>query len=188
MALKGKRVAIILDFTYEDLEVCYPQIRLQEEGAEVKHISLHKPGTKVTGKYGYPTLVDQHISDANPADFDAVICPGGFAPDYYRRDAAMKDFVTNCFLKSKPVAAICHGPWMLCSARKSLNGGCPESRQPLCKGLKVTAFHAIKDDLENAGAEFVDAPVVVDRNVITSRTPKDLVPWTLAIIEALKYK
>ncbi|CAD7952604.1 unnamed protein product [Amoebophrya sp. A25] len=179
MALSGKKVCMIVDFTYEDLEVCYPQIRLEEESATVIKVSLHKPGTKVTGKYGYPVLVDKHIGEVSAADFDCVICPGGFAPDYYRRDEQMKRLVAETLAQKKPVAAICHGPWMLCSAKS-------ESGNPVCSGVKVTAFHAIKDDLENAGAIFVDEAVVCDQNIITSRTPKDLIPFTLAIIAALK--
>ena len=119
------------------------------------------------------------MSEVVPADFDAVICPGGFAPDYYRRDAAMKKFVAEMHAAGKPIAAICHGPWMLCSVKDASSG------KPICSGRKVTAFHAIRDDLENAGAEFVDAAVVRDGNLITSRTPKDLTPFTKAIISIL---
>lgn len=182
MSLGGKKVAIILDFTYEDLEVLYPKIRLEEEGAVVTLVSLHAKGTKVTGKFGYPSIVDLHINDAllQAADFDCVICPGGFAPDYYRRDQKMKDFVAGAFKTGKVIGAICHGPWMLCSAKN------PETGKPIVEGLKVTAFVAIKDDLENAGGKFVDEAVVCDGNVVTSRTPKDLTPFCLKLVERIK--
>ena len=91
--LEGKTVCMLIDYQYEDMEVQYPKIRLEEEGAVVLVVSSHKVGTKVTGKYGYPTPVDKHISECSASDFDAVVCPGGFAPDYYRRNEGMKALV-----------------------------------------------------------------------------------------------
>lgn len=131
-----------------------------------------------TGKYGYPIKSDETIDAVDAANFDALILPGGFAPDYMRRNAKMLEFIVAMTAAGKPVASICHGPWMLCSARRA-------DGSPLAKGIKATCFTAIKDDLINAGATFVDAPVVVDGPVITSRTPADLVPFCHAIIDQM---
>merc|ERR1712085_151829 len=163
--------------TYEDLEVHYPKLRMEEEGAHVVYVSVHPPGTKVTGKYGYPALVNEEIRTLVRVQgydaYHAILCPGGFAPDYYRRSASMREFVNWHFQQGAIIAAICHGPWMLCSTRKPSptatgNGNGNDATVPLIKGLRCTAFHAIRDDLENAGGIFVDEPVVVHDNVITS--------------------
>lgn len=111
---------------------------------------------------------------------DAVLLPGGFAPDYMRRCAPMLAFICSMAAANKPVAAICHGPWMLCSARPKGQG-----HPPLVNGRRATSFVAIKDDLINAGAQWVDEAVVVDGPLITSRTPDDLTPWVHAIIKAM---
>uniref|UniRef100_A0A7S2DKH8 DJ-1/PfpI domain-containing protein n=1 Tax=Octactis speculum TaxID=3111310 RepID=A0A7S2DKH8_9STRA len=187
-ALRGTRVVIFVDFMFEDMEVMYPKIRLEEEGATVHIISSKPKGTKITGKYGYPVVTDYCIKDSayTPADLfdegiDALILPGGFAPDYMRREKAMLDVITECFSRDVPVAAICHGPWMLCSAR-STDGS------PVVSGRRATAFTAIKDDIINAGGIFVDEEVVVDGNLITSRTPQDLTPFIHAIITGIRQR
>ncbi len=168
--LKGKRIAILVEDLFEDLELWYPAIRMREEGAEVILVGPEKKVYK--GKYGVPAEADITSAQAKPEDFDAVIIPGGYSPDRMRRDPKLVDFVREVGRRGKVVAAICHGPWMLISAG-------------LIKGKKVTSFFAIKDDVVNAGAEFVDAEVVVDGNIITSRTPKDLPAFCKAIIESL---
>ena len=119
------------------------------------------------------------MADLDPATVDGLILPGGFAPDYMRRNTTMLQIISGMVLARKPVAAICHGPWMLCSARD-------EKGVPVIAGKKVTAFVAIKDDVVNAGGVWVDAAVVNDSNVITSRTPADLTPWCQAIISAIE--
>jgi protease I len=169
--LKGKRVAIFAEDLYEDLELWYPLLRLKEEGAEVVVVG---PGDAKEhhGKYGYPVAVDQAIREADVERFDAVVIPGGYAPDRMRRHPGMVAFVREMARRGKVVAAICHGPWMLASAE-------------VVAGKTVTCFSAIKDDLVHAGATFQDAEVVVDGNLITSRQPADLPAFLGAIIAAL---
>jgi protease I len=171
--LKGKRVAMFAEDFYEDLELWYPLLRLREEGAEVVVVG---PGDAKEhhGKYGYPVTVDQAISakEADAARFDAVVIPGGYAPDRMRRHPGMVAFVREMAQRGKVVAAICHGPWMLASAE-------------VVAGKTVTCFFAIKDDLVHAGATYKDAAVVVDANLITSRQPADLPAFLDAIITAL---
>mmetsp|Transcript_5996 Transcript_5996/g.19495 ORF Transcript_5996/g.19495 Transcript_5996/m.19495 type:complete len:138 (+) Transcript_5996:409-822(+) len=134
---------------------------------------------KYTGKYGYPIKSDAKVGDVNFAEVDGLIIPGGFAPDYMRRDKTMLTAVAY-FARdgTKPLAAICHGPWLLCSARD-------DTKRPVVHRRECTSFYAIKDDLINAGADWQDKPVVVDGNIITSRTPDDLVPFCHAIIDQL---
>eukprot|EP01052_Picozoa_sp_SAG31_P062710 SAG31_NODE_21683_length_543_cov_1.139640_1_plen_130_part_10 len=113
-------------------------------------------------------------------DLDALVIPGGFAPDYMRRCEHMKEIVRAMHEdQGKPVGAICHGPWMLCSARRKRDG------QPLISGVRATAFNSIKDDMTNAGCIWEDAPAVIDQNIITSRTPADLGPFCEAFFEML---
>jgi protease I len=169
--LKGKRVAVFAEDLYEDLELWYPLLRLKEEGAEVMVVG---PGdaTEHHGKYGYPVAVDQAISEVEVGRFDAVVIPGGYAPDRMRRHGGMVAFVREMARHGKIVAAICHGAWLLASAE-------------VVAGKTVTCFFAIKDDLVHAGATYRDAEVVVDGNLITSRQPADLPAFLGAIIAAL---
>lgn len=158
----------------------YPKIRLEEEGAQVIVIGAHPAGMKYTGKYGYPCKSAKQCDEMaeDGTDLDGLILPGGFAPDYMRRSARMLGIVSAMVAAQKPVGAICHGPWMFCSARDKAGA-------PVAKGVRMTSFVAIKDDVLNAGAEWVDEPVVNCRNVITSRTPDDLTPFCHALIEAV---
>jgi deglycase len=169
--LSGKRVAIFAEDLYEDLELWYPLLRLQEEGAEVVVVG---PGdaTEHHGKYGYPVTVDKAIAAVDAEDLDALVVPGGYAPDRMRRHAGMVALVREMARRGKIVAAICHGPWMLASAE-------------VVAGKTVTCFFAIKDDLVHAGAIYQDAAVVVDGNLITSRKPADLPAFMGAIIAGL---
>ena len=176
--LAGKSVLIFCDFAFEDMELMYPKIRLEEEGATVVVVGSHEKGTKYTGKHGYPIKSDLSVAEIDHASFDALVLPGGFAPDYMRRSPRMLEITVAMADAGKPVASICHGPWMLCSARRG-------DGSPLAKGIRATCFVAIKDDLINAGATFVDAPVVVDGPIITSRTPADLTPFVHAIIDQM---
>lgn len=176
--LEGKRVALFIDYQFEDLEVTYPMLRLQEEGCEVVVVGAHPAGQKYTGKFGYPVKSHVCIEDFSSMDVDGLVLPGGFAPDYMRRNKPMLEAITTSIELGKPCAAICHGPWMFCSARFP-NGA------PVCTERSCTSFVAIKDDLINAGATWVDAPVVVDGPLITARTPADLIPFMHALIEAL---
>ena len=171
MNLTGKRIAVLTEEKYEDLELWYPAVRLREAGADVALVGP-KAGAVYGSKHGYPAKADLSIADARADDFDGVVVPGGFSPDYMRRDPKFKELVRACVDAGKPVCAICHGPWMLCSAL-------------VLQGRRATSFHSIRDDMENAGAVWVDEAVVVDGPVITSRTPADLVPFTVAFMQAL---
>ena len=168
--LQNKKVIIFAENIYEDLELWYPKLRLMEEGAKVV---VAGTGEKIyRGKNGYPLEVDGNIKDFKPKDFDAVVIPGGYAPDKLRRYKDVLDFVREMHNKEKVVAAICHGPWVLVSAG-------------ILKGKKVTCVDAIKDDVINAGAQYSDKEVVVDNNIITSRKPDDLPAFCKEIIKAL---
>ena len=172
MTLTGKRVAVLVEQKYEELEVWYPVYRLREAGCEVVLVGP-EAGKTYPSKLGYPAVADLSAKDASADNFDAVVIPGGFAPDYIRRSEPMLRLVRDLFARGKPVAAICHGPWVLCST-------------PALKGRTATGFHSIKDDMVNAGATFVDREVVVDGNVITSRKPDDLPAFVGAIIEQMR--
>jgi protease I len=171
MQLAGKKVFILVETTYNDLEFWYPYYRLKEAGAEVVVIGP-VGGMIYSGKAGLPVKADAGMAEVTAADCDGLIIPGGYAPDHMRRHPAMVQLVKDCVEAGKVVAAICHAGWMLASAG-------------VLKGRTVTAFFAIKDDLVHAGADFVDREVVVDGNIITSRTPDDLPPFMRAIIEKL---
>jgi protease I len=171
MSLKGKRVAILAEKTYQDLELWYPRLRLREEGAEVKIIGTGS-ASSYSGKYGYPVTVDAAADEVSADEFDAVVIPGGYAPDHLRRYESALKLVREAFEKGKIVAAICHAGWVLVSAG-------------ILRGKKATCFYAIKDDLVNAGATYLDQEVVVDGNLVTSRTPDDLPAFCRAIIAAL---
>ena len=169
--LTGKKVLMFVDDTYEDLELCYPKIRLTEEGAEVIVAGSYK--MKVyTGKHGYPCKSDVSFDEVDAKDFDALVIPGGFAPDKLRRDKKVLQITREIFKSGKPVAHICHGGWIPISAG-------------IMKGFKCTSTPGIKDDLVNAGAEWVDESVIVDRNMISSRKPDDLPDFCRAIIKML---
>ncbi|MDO8580112.1 MAG: type 1 glutamine amidotransferase domain-containing protein [Candidatus Omnitrophota bacterium] len=167
-----KKVAILIEDQYQVLEVWYPILRFKESQIETRTIGT---GTKETygSKEGYPVKADLSIEQANTKDFDAVMIPGGFAPDFMRRHPKMALFVRQMHDEGKIVAAICHGGWMLVSAG-------------ILKGRKATSFFAIKDDLIAAGAKWVDEEVVVDKNLITSRKPEDLTAFVGEIIKGLK--
>ena len=172
MELQGKRVAILAEDMYQELELWYPLLRLREAGAEVVVVGM--PGVEeYHSKVGYPVKVDVTADAVSAAEFDAVIVPGGYAPDRIRRHPPMVELVKGVFERGGVVAAICHGPWVLISAG-------------ILKGKQATCFFAIKDDVMNAGATYVDAEVVQDGNLITSRVPDDLPAFCRAIIEALR--
>lgn len=170
MSLKGKSVAILLEQMYEDIEFWYPYYRFIETGAKVTVIA---PAAKeYQSKHGYPARADLAAADARVDEYDALIIPGGFSPDYMRRSKELIKFARRAYEQGKIIAAICHGPWVLVSIGAA-------------GGRKLTAFFSIKDDLINAGAEFVDREVVRDGNVITSHTPVDLPAFCKEIIAAL---
>ena len=166
------KVAVLVEDQYQVLEVWYPYLRLREEGIETVLVGT---GAKkeYKSKEGYPAFEELSIKDAKVNEFDGVIIPGGYAPDILRRHTEVNTFVRNMHAQNKLVAAICHAGWVLVSAG-------------ILKGKKATCFHAIKDDVVNAGAEFIDKEVVVDGNLITSRNPYDLPAFCTQIIKFLK--
>lgn len=167
--LRGARVLTFVGPDYEDMELQYPKYRLLEAGAEVVVAGLES-GTVYRGKHGYPQTADANVDDLRPEDFDALVIPGGFAPDKLRRSDAVKRLTRDIYAAGKCVASICHGPWIDISAG-------------IVEGATYTSSVGIRDDLQNAGARWVDEPVVVDGNHVSSRGPQDLPAFCKAIIE-----
>lgn len=173
MSLNGRRVAILVANQFEDLELWYPKLRLEEAGATTVMVGL---GEKTyLSKHGYPADTDANVDDISQEDFDGVVIPGGWAPDQLRRSPAVKEFVAAVAARGGLVAAICHGGWVLVSAG-------------VASGRRLTSSVAIVDDMVNAGAEWVDAPVVVDGSLVTSRNPRDLPSFMPAVIAVLQEK
>lgn len=170
--LAGVRVAILAEKLYEDLELWYPYYRLREAGADV---FLVGSGTAETyeSKHGYPVTVDAESDTVTASQFDAIVIPGGYAPDHMRRSPSMVELVREAHEQGSVIGAICHAGWMLVSA-------------DVLRGRSATSFRSIKDDLVNAGAQWVDREVVRDGNLITSRTPADLPAFMRTIIQALR--
>jgi protease I len=172
VTLKGSKIAVLAEDNYQELELWYPLLRMREAGAESIVVGTGSAKT-FASKHGYPVTVDANAADVSAADFAAVIVPGGYAPDRMRRYPALLKLVRDAHDQGKVVAAICHAGWVLVSAG-------------ILKGKKATCFFALKDDLVNAGAIYLDQEVVVDGNLITSRTPDDLPAFCRAIIAALE--
>jgi deglycase len=164
-------VAILVEDDYEDMELWYPFYRLKEAGWTPVIVG---PGTKESyrSKHGYEAKVDRDALRADARSFHALIIPGGFAPDRLRRNHVVTELVKKVFDSGKVVAAICHGPSVLISAN-------------VLRGRKVTCFSSIRDDVINAGAMYFDEEVVVDGNLITSRTPADLPVFMREVLNAL---
>lgn len=165
-----KTLLTFVDDIYEDLEFWYPKLRCEEAGYAMRAAA---PEIKTyQGKHGYPAKSDLLLKDANSQDFSGLLIPGGFMPDKLRRDSKVLSLTREFFEQGKLVAFICHGGWIPISAR-------------ILKNKRATGSLGIKDDLENAGAIWVNEPVVVDRNLISSRTPLDLAPFAKAMVEFL---
>jgi protease I len=175
MRLAGKKAIVLVDQLYQEMEVWYPLYRLREEGVEVVLVGPEEDRS-YPSKVGYPAVSDWAASSVAMRDYDCLIIPGGYAPDHMRRHKPMVQIVIDAMAHNKVVGAICHAGWMLCSAPGAL------------RGRKVTSFFAIKDDMTNAGAEWIDAEVVRDRNLVTSRKPDDLPAFMRTILEALAGK
>src|SRR5258708_39532607 len=172
MELQGKRAAVLVEQAYQEMEVWYPLYRLREAGCKVTLVGP-EAGKEYPSKLGYPAKSDKAAKDVKAADFDILVIPGGFAPDYLRRSEAILRLVSDMAEQGKVVAAVCHGPWVLCSTQA-------------LKGRKATCFFAIKDDVINAGAKYTDAEAVRDGNLITSRKPDDLPAFMQNVIQAAK--
>lgn len=173
MTLEGKKVAILVEDMYEDRELWYPADRLREAGASILFVGPHA-GQTYDSKHGYPVQADASADDVSADEFDAVIVPGGYAPDRMRRHAGMVRLVRDAVNSDKVVASICHGGWMLCSA-------------DVLHGRRATSFFSIRDDMVHAGCDWEDAEVIRDGNLITSRHPGDLPAFLTATIEALSH-
>ncbi len=171
MDLKGKTIAVLVADQYQELEVWYPLLRFREDGAKTIAVGA-EAGKTYESKKGYPVVADISVGQASAEAFDAVVIPGGWAPDFLRQDERMVKFVRDMNNAGKVVAAICHAGWMLTSA-------------DIVRGKKATCFRAIKDDMIHAGAKYVDEEVAVDGNLITSRQPTDLPAFCREIAKAL---
>ncbi len=171
MAKQGLKVVTLVHQLFEDLELWYPVIRLREAGIEVM-LAGEEPGKRYTGKHGLEAKADIGFADLNADEFDGVLVPGGFAPDKLRRFSYVTHFIQQMDDKQKAIGEICHAGWVLVSAN-------------ILKDRKVTSTPAIKDDMKNAGAEWVNEAVVVDENIISSRNPGDLHVYAPAFIDAL---
>jgi len=169
--LQGKRIAVLVADLYQEMEVWYPLLRFREDGAETVAVGA-EAGKSYASKKGYPVVADKSLDQVSASDFDALVVPGGWAPDTLRQDERVLNLVREMDKAGKIVAAICHAGWVLCSAG-------------ILRGRKATCFKAIKDDLINAGAHYVEEEVVVDGNLITSRVPTDLPAFCREIVTAL---
>ena len=172
MELERKRIAILAENNYHELELWYPLLRMREAGATVTVVGM--PGVdEYKSKLGYPVKINAAAEAVSANDFDAIIIPGGYAPDLMRRHKPMLDLVRSMFEQGKLVAYICHAGWVPISAG-------------ILKGKRATCLPAIKDDVINAGAIYVDEEAVRDGNLISSRSPDDLPAFCRAIIAALR--
>jgi protease I len=171
MATSQRKVLLLAADQFEDMELLYPLYRLAEEQIAVTVAGLDSQ--PVTGKKGHgPVPVDTTVDQVAESDFDALVIPGGFAPDKLRRSATVLDLVRAFDDSGKPIAFICHAGWVPISAR-------------ILKGRRATSVGAIKDDMINAGADWVDEATVIDGNLISARTPADLGPWMKALLGAI---
>jgi protease I len=165
------KVLMLAADLFEDIELLYPLYRLQEEGVEVTLAGVDD--SPVKGKKGQgPVAVDTTVDRVAADDFDALVIPGGYAPDKLRRSSAVLDLVRGFDSSGKPIAFICHAGWVPISAG-------------ILGGRKATSVDAIRDDMVNAGVEWVDEATVVDGHLISARTPADLGPWMKALLDAL---
>jgi deglycase len=188
--LTGKQVVIIVAQEFEDVELLYPVLRLSEEGAEIVVVPVNEglhprpyvAGKPVTGRFGHPVPIPvmaegnryrvSRFEELKAAEIDCVLFPGGYSPDALRLHAGTLELVRECHRQGKLLAAICHGPWVLISAG-------------IMGGKRATGYIAVRDDLVNAGAEFIDVPAVRDGNILTGRVPDDLPEFCHEIIMAL---
>ena len=172
MRLKGKKIIALIHNDFEDLELWYPILRLREEGAVVDIVGEEADKT-YKGKYGVPAKSDFSFSDVDPSNYDAILVPGGWAPDKLRRFKEVIDLVKYMDENKKPIGQICHAGWVLISAK-------------ILQGKKVTSTPGIRDDMENAGALWSDVPSIVDGHIVSSRRPPDLPQYMRDFIGVLE--
>ena len=188
--LTGKQVVIIVAQEFEDVELLYPILRLSEEGAEIVVVAINEglhprpsfDGKPVTGRFGHPVPIPvmaegnlykiNNLEELSTDEIDCLLFPGGYSPDALRLHEGVLELVRECHQRGKLLAAICHGPWVLISAG-------------IMAGKKATGYVAVRDDLLNAGAEFLDVPAIRDGNILTGRVPDDLTEFCQEIIKAL---
>ena len=166
---KGQ-ILILVGPEYEDLEVWYPKLRLEEAGYDTPLVGMGAPS--YTGKHGYPCKVEGTVADYPASELAGILAPGGWAPDKLRRDLAILQRVREVHEQEKLVATICHGPWILISAG-------------ILRGRRLTSTVGIRDDVVNAGASWVDAPSVTDGNIVSARVPADLPAFAIAMLKVL---
>jgi protease I len=166
-----KKVAIMVDNMYQVLEVWYPYYRFKEAGLKVNFVAAEAK-REYHSKEGYPCVSEIAAAQADVGDYDCMLVPGGFAPDFMRRSADVINFANDMVDSGRLIASICHGGWLLCSTK-------------IYKGKTATCFMAIKDDIINAGAKYVDDECVIDGNLITARKPDDLPAFCTAVLRAL---
>jgi protease I len=164
------RVLMLVGPEYEDLEVWYPLLRLREAGYEVVVAGLGE--ARYSGKWGYPCPTDGVVADFPASSLAGLIAPGGWAPDKLRRDPVVLERVREMHVAGRMIATICHGPWVLISAG-------------IVRGRRMTSTVGIRDDVVNAGAEWVDAEVVIDGHLVSSRVPADLPAFGRALVQTL---
>ena len=172
MSLKNLKILMFVAEQYEDLELQYPKYRLLEAGAKVT-VAGPKANETYKGKHGYPCLSDMAFDKVNVNDFQALVIPGGYAPDKLRTLPKVQEITQKFYQQKKLIAFICHAGWIPISAK-------------IIQGIKCTSYQTIKDDIINAGGKWMDAPVVIDKNFISSRFPDDLPQFCTAIIEYLE--
>ena len=172
MKIQDAQVVVLAENQYQELELWYPLLRLREAGANV--VTVAPSSDALYGsKLGYPVKADLAITEIEAEQIDALVIPGGFAPENFRRTPAIVNLVKQVHEQGSLVAAICHAGWMLASAG-------------LAKGRTVTCVPIIKDDVINAGGNYIDQPVVTDGNLITSRLPGDLPVFCKEIVRYLE--
>lgn len=172
MKLENARVAVLVENLYQELELWYPVLRLREAGVAVTIVGP-TAGEVYASKLGYPAVAEAGIDDVTADDFDAVVIPGGFSPEYLRRNPAVVELVREVNSRGDTVAAICHAGWLLATA-------------DIVNGRPVTSVPVIKDDVIHAGGDWQNEPVVVDGNLITSQLPNDLPQFLQQILGALE--
>ena len=171
MPTAERRVLVLAADLFEDMELLYPVFRLREEGIAVTIAGIDD--NPVHGKKGYgPLDVDTTVDAVSARAFEALVIPGGFAPDKLRRSQKVLELVRDFNAAEKPIAFICHAGWVPISAK-------------ILQGRRATSVSAIRDDMENAGVDWVDEATVIDGNLISARTPDDLGPWMKALLTAL---
>ncbi len=171
MSLAGVKIAALIEAEFEDLELLYPVMRFQEEGAQVTIIGTGSAET-YKGKHGLPVTADTTADKVDAADFAAIIVPGGWAPDRLRRYESVLQFVRDFDSAGKTVGLVCHAGWVGASAG-------------ILRGRRIAGTRAIKDDVNNAGGEWVDVPAIRDGNLVTGRVVADIPAWTKELVAAV---